>query len=109
MNIIMKNQKGSLKSTIAVSLTNYLDAGAIVAGASGLTLWQNYLGLTEGHLGWLNAISANCLGAAIGAIIGAFSMRYIAKAISSRTTMIIAYAGMAVSLPARYTVASAVQ
>lgn len=35
---------------------------------------------------------------AIGAIIGAFSMRYIAKAISSRTTMIIAYAGMAVSL-----------
>ena len=66
------SKKGSLKSTLAVSLTNYLDAGAIVAGASGLTLWQNYLGLTEGHLGWLNAISANCLGAAIGAIIGGF-------------------------------------
>ena len=64
--------KGSLKSTIAVSLTNYLDAGAIVAGASGLTLWQEYLGLTEGDLGWLNAISANCLGAAIGAILGGF-------------------------------------
>ena len=68
----MERKKGSLKSTIAVSLTNYLDAGAIVAGASGLTLWQNYLGLTEGHLGWLNAISANCFGAAIGAIIGGF-------------------------------------
>ncbi len=63
---------GSLKSTIAVSLTNYLDAGAIVAGASGLTLWQKYLGLTEVHLGWLNFISANCLGAAVGAIIGGF-------------------------------------
>ena len=63
---------GSLKSTIAVSLTNYLDAGAIVAGASGLTLWKEYLGLTEMHLGWLNFISANCLGAAIGAIIGGF-------------------------------------
>ncbi len=63
---------GSLKSTIAVSLNNYLDAGAIVAGASGLTLWQNYLGLTEVHLGWLNFISANCLGAALGAIIGGF-------------------------------------
>ena len=63
---------GSLKSTIAVSLTNYLDAGAIVAGASGLSLWQNYLGLSEVHLGWLNFISANCLGAAIGAIIGGF-------------------------------------
>ena len=65
-------RKGSLKSTIAVSLTNYLDAGAIVAGASGLTLWQHYLGLTEVHLGWLNFISANCLGAAVGAIIGGF-------------------------------------
>ncbi len=68
----MSNSKGSLRSTIAVSLTNYLDAGAIVAGASGLTLWQNYLGLSEVHLGWLNFISANCLGAAIGAIIGGF-------------------------------------
>ncbi len=68
----MNNNHGSLKSTIAVSLTNYLDAGAIVAGASGLTLWQKYLGLTEIHLGWLNFISANCLGAALGAIIGGF-------------------------------------
>ena len=68
----MSNNSGSLKSTIAVSLTNYLDAGAIVAGASGLTLWQHYLGLSEVHLGWLNFISANCLGAAVGAIIGGF-------------------------------------
>lgn len=64
--------KGSLKSTLAVSLTNFLDAGAIVAGASGLTLWQGYLGLTEVHLGWLNFISANCMGTAIGAVIGGF-------------------------------------
>ena len=62
--------KSSLKSTLAVSLNNYLDAGAIVAGSSGVTLWQNYLGLSEMHLGWLNALSANALGAAIGAIIG---------------------------------------
>ena len=68
----MEKSKSSLKSTIAVSLTNYLDAGAIVAGASGLTLWKNYLGLSEMHLGWLNFISANCLGAAVGAIIGGF-------------------------------------
>ena len=68
----MTPKKGSLKSTLAVSLNNYLDAGAIVAGASGVTLWQNYLGLTEMHLGWLNALSANALGAAIGAIIGGF-------------------------------------
>lgn len=66
------SKTSSLKSTVAVSLNNYLDAGAIVAGASGITLWQNYLGLSELHLGWLNAISANALGAAIGAIIGGF-------------------------------------
>ena len=78
----MEKKKGSLKSTMAVSLTNYLDAGAIVAGASGLTLWQNYLSLTEMHLGWLNFISANCLGAAIGAIIGGFlADKYGRKAI----------------------------
>jgi len=66
----MEAQKGSLKSTIAVSLTNYLDAGAIVAGASGLSLWQDYLHLTGNDLAWLNALSANCFGAALGAIIG---------------------------------------
>lgn len=63
---------GSLRSTIAVSLNNYLDAGAIVAGASGLSLWKEYLSLSEVDLGWLNFISANCLGAALGAIIGGF-------------------------------------
>ena len=66
------SKKSELASTIAVSLNNYLDAGAIVAGAAGLTLWQKYLGLTEVHLGWLNFISANCLGAALGAIIGGY-------------------------------------
>lgn len=85
----MKKQRSSLKSTIAVSLTNYLDAGAIVAGASGLTLWKDYLGLTEGHLGWLNAISANCLGAAIGAIIGGFlADKYGRKAIYTYNMLI---------------------
>ena len=82
-------KKSSLGSTIAVSLTNYLDAGAIVAGASGLTLWKDYLGLTETHLGWLNAISANCLGAAIGAIIGGFlADRYGRKAIYTYNMLI---------------------
>jgi inositol transporter-like SP family MFS transporter len=100
----MENKKGSLKSTIVVSLTNYLDAGAIVAGASGLTLWQNYLGLAEGHLGWLNAISANCFGAAIGAIIGGFlADRYGRKTIYSYNMLVymlgIAIVMLAVSFP----------
>lgn len=85
----MNSNKGTLKSTIAVSLTNYLDAGAIVAGASGLTLWQDYLQLSSSHLGWLNAISANCLGAAIGAIIGGFlADKYGRKAIYTYNMLI---------------------
>ena len=35
----MASEKSSLKSTIRVSITNFLDSGSIVAGASGLTLW----------------------------------------------------------------------
>ncbi len=66
----MAKEKGSLRSTIAVSLTNYLDAGAIVAGAGGLRLWQDYLGLSNMTLALMNFISANAVGAAIGAIIG---------------------------------------
>jgi inositol transporter-like SP family MFS transporter len=92
----MEHRKGSLKSTIVVSLTNYLDAGAIVAGASGLTLWQSYLGLTEGNLGWLNAISANCFGAAIGAFIGGFlADKYGRKTIYSYN-MLVYMLGIAV-------------
>lgn len=100
----MGKSKGSLKSTIAVSLTNYLDAGAIVAGASGLTLWQNYLDLSEAHLGWLNAISANCLGAAIGAIIGGFlADKYGRKAIYTYNMLVymlgVAIIMLAVNFP----------
>ena len=100
----MGKSKGSLKSTIAVSLTNYLDAGAIVAGASGLTLWQNYLDLSESHLGWLNAISANCLGAAIGAIIGGFlADKYGRKAIYTYNMLVymlgVAIIMLAVNFP----------
>lgn len=62
--------KGSLKSTVAVSLTNYLDAGSIVAGASGLTLWSKQFGLNSWDVGLLGALSANAFGAAIGALIG---------------------------------------
>lgn len=91
----MNKKKGSLKSTIAVSLTNYLDAGAIVAGASGLTLWQNYLGLTEGNLGWLNAISANCLGAAIGAIVGGFLADKYGRKVIYSYNMLIYMVGVA--------------
>ncbi len=61
---------GSRKATIAVSLTNYLDSGCIVAGASGLTLWASEFGLDSFAVGLLGAVSANAFGSAFGALIG---------------------------------------
>lgn len=63
-------EKSKLKSVIAVSLTNYLDSGSIVAGASGLALWTKALGLSSFEVGLLGALSANAFGAAVGALIG---------------------------------------
>jgi inositol transporter-like SP family MFS transporter len=62
--------QGSVKSTFAVSITNFLDSGSIVAGASGLTLWTKELGLSSFEVGLLGALSANAFGSAIGALIG---------------------------------------
>ncbi|WP_088839090.1 MFS transporter [Listeria sp. ILCC792] len=62
--------KESKKGTIAVSLTNYLDSGCIVAGASGLTLWASEFGLDSFAVGLLGAVSANAFGSAFGALIG---------------------------------------
>nr|WP_263706648.1 MFS transporter [Shouchella tritolerans] len=66
----MALQKKGMKATITVAMSNYLEAGAIVAGAGGLTLWVEYLQLTDMWVGLLGALSANGFGAAIGALIG---------------------------------------
>ncbi|MBU7591504.1 MFS transporter [Metabacillus halosaccharovorans] len=65
----MAGRKG-MKSTITVAMSNYLEAGSIVAGAGGLTLWMEYLNLDDFKLGLLGALSANGFGAAIGALAG---------------------------------------
>ena len=51
-------------------MTSYIDAGAIVSMAAGLALWEAYLGMSTRQIGLLNALSANALGAAIGALVG---------------------------------------
>ncbi|EAF9292651.1 MFS transporter [Listeria monocytogenes] len=66
----MAGSSTSKKGTIAVSLTNYLDSGCIVAGACGLTLWATQFGLSSFAVGLLGAVSANAFGSAIGALIG---------------------------------------
>lgn len=65
-----KKLKGKKSSPLVAALNSYLDAGCIVAGASGLSLWQAEFGLSSFQVGMLGAISANAFGAAVGALIG---------------------------------------
>lgn len=58
------------KATVAVSMSNYIEAGSIIAIATSLGLWQAEFGLTDSAVGLLAAVSANAFGAAAGAAIG---------------------------------------
>ena len=61
---------GGWKATVAVSMSNYIEAGSIIALATSLTLWQEYFGFSNLVVGLVAALSANAFGAAIGAMIG---------------------------------------
>jgi len=71
MNNDQKN-KLTWRTTISASMANYIDAGSIVAGAAGLSLWTKYLHMTDMKLGLLSAFSSNAVSAAIGALIGGY-------------------------------------
>lgn len=58
------------KKTILAAMTSYIDAGSIVAGAAGLSLWQAYLGMDGYQMGALAALSSNAGSAAVAALIG---------------------------------------
>ena len=58
------------KATIAVSMSNYIEAGSIIALATSLTFWQEYFGFSNWIVGLVAALSANAFGAGIGALIG---------------------------------------
>ncbi len=69
----MNTQKRTMtawKATIAVAMSNYIEAGAIIALATSLTLWQEAFGFDNGMVGVVAALSANAFGSAIGALIG---------------------------------------
>ena len=65
-----KQEPSAWKKTIIAAMTSYIDAGSIVAGAAGLSLWQAYLGMDGIQLGLLGALSSNAGSAAVGALIG---------------------------------------
>lgn len=60
------------KATAAVSMSNYIDSGSIIAIATSLGFWQAaYFPNDDGTIaGLLAAFSSNAFGAAIGALIG---------------------------------------
>jgi MFS transporter, SP family, inositol transporter len=58
------------KATIAVAMSNYIEAGSIIALATSLSLWQEEFGFSNLTIGLLAALSANAFGAAIGAMLG---------------------------------------
>ncbi len=60
------------KATIAVSMSNYIDSGSIIAIATSLGFWgAAYFPNDDGTIaGLLAAFSSNAFGAAIGALIG---------------------------------------
>jgi MFS transporter, SP family, inositol transporter len=69
-NVEMDYHMSSWKKTLIAGFISYIDAGSIVAGASGLSMWQDYLGMSSVQMGLLAALSSNTGGAAIGALIG---------------------------------------
>jgi MFS family permease len=59
-----------VRATVAVAMSNYIEAGSIIAIATSLTFWQNQFHFGNGIAGDLAAFSPNAFGAAVGAIIG---------------------------------------
>ncbi|MFA6850342.1 MAG: MFS transporter [Selenomonadaceae bacterium] len=70
MNVKLDYHMSPWKKTITAGLISYIDAGSIVAGAAGLSMWQAYFGMDSMQMGILAALSSNTGGAAIGALIG---------------------------------------
>lgn len=77
------------KSTIAVSLTNFLDSGCIVASSLGLTAWAAAFGFDAGMVSILGAIGANAFGAAVGALIGGFLTDRFGRTIIYRYNLLV--------------------
>ena len=77
------------KATISVAMSNYIEAGSIIAIATSLGFWQDEFGISNFAVGLLAALSANAFGAAVGAAIGGpLCDRYGRKAIYTYDLMV---------------------
>ena len=92
------------KGTMAVSLTNFLDSGCIVASSTALTAWAAAFGFGATWTAILGAIGANAFGAAVGALIGGFLTDKFGRTIIYKYNLLVYAAGVliaacAVNLP----------
>jgi len=92
------------KATISVAMSNYIEAGSIIAIATSLTFWQHRFGISDFAVGLLAALSANAFGAAVGAGIGGpLCDRFGRKAIYTYDLLVymvgVLLAAFAVSFP----------
>lgn len=95
----MKKPLTGWKATIAVSMSNYIDSGSIIAIATSLGFWgAAYFPDDNGRIaGLLAAFSSNAFGAAVGALIGgALTDRFGRKVIYTWDLLVYAVGGLIV-------------
>lgn len=91
------------KATVAVSMSNYIDSGSIIAIATSLGFWgAAYFPGDNGRIaGLLAAFSSNAFGAAIGALIGGpLCDKYGRKFIYTYDLLVYALGGLIVTFAA---------
>ena len=85
------------KGTMAVSLTNFLDSGCIVASSTALTAWAAAFGFGATWTAILGAIGANAFGAAVGALIGGFLTDKFGRTIIYRYNLLVYALGVLIA------------
>ncbi len=92
------------RATIAVAMSNYIEAGSIIAIATSLAFWQAEFGISNFAVGLLAALSANAFGAAIGAILGGpLCDRFGRKAIYTYDLLVYMVGVLLAAFAANYT------
>lgn len=100
MNLPKPKKLSGWKATAAVSMSNYIDSGSIIAIATSLAFWSaEYFPNDDGRIaGWLAAISSNAFGAAIGALIGGpLCDKYGRKVIYTYDLLVYAVGGLIIT------------